>query len=240
MDGRASDGTAAAPPVMAGFRGAGPRRSCVRPGGTAGTRQHLDNCLVFAAAPFFTVLCLQALYCVCSSACSSLTHRLSAHRAAFVQTGGEKAGTSGTKAESDATVPLTAGDDSAAAALMIDEEVTTKRREWTAAKTPAKAKAEPRQELHEAAMAGRASKLKKLLKKAKLKKLDAGDVKGWTAFHHACYLGHADCVKLLCVAGTGTAVVTAASGQTGWELATQMRQEEPSARLSFCCTPPLP
>jgi hypothetical protein len=76
-------------------------------------------------------------------------------------------------------------------------------------------------------MAGRAGRLKKLLKtKPSGAELDAADARGWTAYHHACALGHADCVKLLCIAGAGTAAATPA-GETGWQLAERLRREAP-------------
>ena len=55
---------------------------------------------------------------------------------------------------------------------------------------------------------------------------------GWTAFHHACSLGHTDCVKLLCVGGVSTALGTANRGESGWQLAEQMHHADVCALLA--------
>ena len=86
----------------------------------------------------------------------------------------------------------------------------------------------------EAAMVGSADKLKKSLKRlvekgakaeAELGALDDGDMRCYTAYHHACAGGHTKCVAQLVAAGCDTASVTDA-GKTGWELAEETRKTE--------------
>jgi len=88
--------------------------------------------------------------------------------------------------------------------------------------------------LMEAAMVGSADKLKKSLKRlvekgakaeAELGALDDGDMRCYTAYHHACAGGHTKCVAQLVAAGCDTACVTDA-GKTGWELAEETRKTE--------------
>ena len=159
------------------------------------------------------------------------------HRAFWLRVGGlvrdgvafAKAG-GGVRSGADALEPLA---EPAAAEGGGEAEAGRAERAGVKAKAGVDRRKGARGELHAAAMAGRAGRLKKLLKQTQPsgKELDAADAKGWTAYHHACALGHADCVKLLCVAGTGTAVATPA-GETGWQLAEQLRQPKVCALLA--------
>eukprot|EP01043_Picozoa_sp_COSAG02_P027799 COSAG02_NODE_1654_length_11481_cov_3.465033_6_plen_199_part_00 len=96
------------------------------------------------------------------------------------------------------------------------EEASSK---FESMKTPAKTTQE-RTRLIQASMMGEKDKVKSLVKKD-AETIDAGDKRGFTAYHHACANGHEDVVKVLLKAGCNSAMLNDGR-RTGWDLAKEM------------------